>query len=356
MPDSSDSIFTYAILNNHSSPSAYELSKSIEEELNRGLSFIISESGEKVVPLKGRWSEWAKANVHDNTILIEVKDSFFKNDSIIAQILTSLLFNLLDFGKLRLIDIKLSKNIHGKLLNSTSNQIVLESLGQKPFLGTQIKPSYGYSKKEKLQLVSKLAKNGLNFIKEDETYFVDKNTLILEAQELQAAINEVSNKCFYVPHITSHIHDDDVMSAFSESGIKFGMVNYLVNSLPSIIACNVGRHIQLWGHRVGYESMKEFISMKAIILLAQYSGINMLHIGTPHYGDEQAIQNVSEITQAARNIKLFVPIFTKTSPAVIPQIEHTIDKPYVLMACGYFRSNGVLDWNKIMQWINSVQN
>lgn len=354
--NSNKSVFRYKIIDTYKS--SKEIVEKINEELNKGLSFIVSQSDEKVISLAGEWKGWVTTATHGNNIYIYVDDGFFSS-CVLEQILTSLWTNLLDFGEIRLEEFQLSDNIHVLLtsrnLNKLSSQKLLRING--PYFGTVFKPSFGLSLSEKLNIAETFASIGGTFLKEDETYLIEKSELLKESESIQRVMNAVSDHCFYVPNITPYLLDDNIFQELSEIGIRVVMINYLIAGLPIVYkAAKRNKELLLWGHRVGYKSIERYISMKAMALLATYSGMNMLHIGTPLFYTNNNIKDCINIIEAIKKINSEVmPIFTKTSPQIIRSLIRSFGKKIIIMACGSIRTNGYLDWKKVKQLVEMMK-
>lgn len=341
------SIFRYKILGNQK-PSKIII-KNINEELNRGLAFAISKTHEKVILIEGEWQGWVTTEIRGNNIYLYVDDNFFK-PCVFEQILTSLWANLLDYGGIKLEEFQLSDKLH---TSSISNIINKQSLNKLlgidgPYFATVIKPSF-LSLDEKLNIAERFASIGGVFIKEDETYLLDKWNLLKESDAIQRSINKISKHCFYIPNVTPYTFDKRFLNELYQIGIRIVMVNYLITGLPTINRIlQKNNKILFWGHRVGYKAIDKYISMKALALLATYSGMSMLHIGTPLFCNNSTIRGCTNIINAIRKVNPNVtPVFTKTSPQIISFLVKSFGKKTIIMACGSIRTNGYLDWEKL---------
>ncbi len=347
------SVFQYKIIDNRKL--LKEIVEKQSEELNRGLAFIISQTDEKVVTLSGEWEGWVTTTVRGNNVYVYVDDRFFSDGCILEQILTSLWTNLLDFGEIRLEEFKLSDELHSLLipdnLNKPSIQELLRING--PYFGTVFKPSFALSLFEKINIAQKFASKGGFFLKEDETYLIEKSKLLKESESIQRAMNTVSDHCLYVPNVTSHILDDHLYQELREIGIKIVMVNYLITGFPTVYkVLKRNKDMLFWGHRVGYKSIERYISMKAVALLAIYSGMSVIHIGHPFFSADNSIKERLSILRAMDEVNPdVIPVFTKSSSQGVPNLLRLFGKNIIIMACGSIRTNGYLDWGKIEKWI-----
>jgi len=352
------SVFQYEIIG--VPESTREIARKISAELNRGLTFIVSQVGEKVVSVSGESSGWARTVIRDDNIYVYVDDDFFLRHCIFEQVLTSLWANLLDFGQMRLRGFRLSDNIHTLLTSQDFSKLSVNELvrADGPYFGTVFKPSFGLSLYKKTDMARKFASLGGVFIKEDETYLTNRRKLLKESKAVQRAMNAISDSCFYVPNATPHLRDIGVLRELSESGIRVVMVNYLIAGLPSVYkAIRENNDLLFWGHRVGYRAIEKWISMKAIAVLAAYSGMNMIHIGTPFFSVKNSIRKSLSIFQAVKEINAkAVPVFTKTSQEILSDLIRLFSRNIIIMACGSLRTNGYLDWDKVRQWIKTIKN
>lgn len=351
------SVFKYTIKSNIDD--LLNVKTYIEEELNRGLAFIKYNDGEETVKLSGRWQEWAEVQIIDNNKLnIYIKDRFFVTDHIIEQILTSLWSNLLDFGNIYLYDFQLSRKID-KIAKTRLKDFHTKNVGKEgPYFGTIYKPYYGLSLYEKVKIAKKFALAGGNFIKEDETYFVNKATILKEAKGIQSALNDVSAQCYYVPNITPYVLDPYLLYRLKEFGIYAGLLNYLIMGLPTIYKVrNKIEGMFLWGHRVGYNAINKSISMKAVGILSAYSGLDLLHVGTPTFSNQFTIKERMEIIKAIKTINpRIIPIFTKVSKAIIPPLLKQFGKNIIIMARGSIENKEGYDYSKIRDMIQEIKN
>ena len=332
-------------------------SERIEDELNRGNSFIVSPKRETVVSLGGPAKNWVKCVLKDRGFSIYVDDRFFVKESTIAQILTSLWLNLFDFGKIRLESFQLSERLHKRLIFVQPAKSLVQKLRQKnkPCFGTIFKPSFNLSLKDKINIAKKMATLGATFVKEDETYLIDRVKLIKESEKIQQSMRLVSNDCYYVPNITSYLTDNDIFRDLYGIGVRVAMVNYLIAGLPNVYNLQEKSYnILLWGHRVGYKSIQKYISMQALASVAVYSGMNLVHIGTPFIEVNTELNASNRIYSAIKQInKDVIQVFTKVSSQIVPSLIKTFGPHITLMACGSIRTKGELDWQKVENLIKS---
>lgn len=351
------STFRYKILDNLKPPKA--IVEKINEELNRGLAFIISQTADRTINIAGKWKGWISTATRGKNIYIDVDDSMFILSCVIEQILTSLWMNLLDFGEIQLEEFQLSNNIHALITSGNTGKPSIQKLLRinGPYFGIVLKPSFSLSLSEKLHTAEKFANLGGVFIKEDETYLVEKSKLLRESEIIQKVMNEVSDHCFYVPNITPYLIDDRLFQELYGIGIRVVMIDYLITGFPTVYkVLNKNKNLLFWGHRIGYKSIERYISMKAVALLAAYSGMNMIHIGTPFFSVNNIVKERLSILEALNKVNPeVIPIFTKSSPQEAFNLKRLFGKNIIIMACGSIRTNGYLDWNKVKELVQMVQ-
>jgi ribulose 1,5-bisphosphate carboxylase large subunit-like protein len=349
--DITESVFDYELIRRFSN--THRTLGYIVEELNRGLSFSISRNRERVVRIQGKRKYWVRCEIEGDLLRLFVDDDFFYSDCIIEQILTSLWANLLDFCGLRLFDFSLSRKIIERLLQPVPcNAPVLVKEG--PYFGIVLKPSNALTLQEKIKIATDFARLGGSFIKEDETYLVDKKRITSESRKIQEEINNAATNSFYVPNITPYITDYSFINELSYSGVKVVMVNFLIAGLPTLKKVRENcRSLLFWGHRVGYETIKRYISMRAVGLLSSYCGINLIHVGTPLLLKDMSIKRTLNIVEGIRYVnKSTLPVFTKTSAEIVPDLRRIFSDNIVIMACGSLRKKGELDYRRMENWLS----
>ena len=92
--------------------------------------------------------------------------------------------------------------------------------------------------------------------------------------------------------------------------------------------------------------------MKALAKLAVYSGLDILHIGTPLRFTVDEVKERREIIKEARRIRSgFLPVFTKITIDISRELIRHFGKRIILMACGGFFNGNSFIWDEIEQWI-----
>lgn len=319
----------------------------IVSEFEYGSTFALYNNREEMLPSGLGTMKWVEYDYLDGCLSIWIDDSFWIEDFFFEKFFSICLYNLSDFGHIYLNKIELSQSNFNTLISRERNNIIANRL----LIGTILKPYYHQTLKEKKETSLKFTELGCNLIKNDECYFLRKDKLILESKQIQDLIGDNS---FFVPNITSYIHDFDFVKSLFDVGIKIFMVDYLIVGFSAVYRIKKQfPEIILWGHRVGYDVLNNYISMDSICTLAQMSGIELLHVGTPKYDIIEMNKCIRLIKEQKTLNKNFKPIFTKTTPEITHNIYPVFGNDGIYMACGYFRDNhGILDWEKVKEWCN----
>jgi hypothetical protein len=349
------SVFQYEIVGDKER--ADEMAEKIDEQLNRGTTYVISPTERKLVSLAGEWKGWVSTEVHANRIHILVDDRYFTASCVPEQILASLWADLLDFGELRLEEFELSDGLHSRLASHLNRTTVAELLGESgPYFGTIFKTIFGISLEEKVNIAEKFAKMGGAFIKEDEIYLVERSKILEESKRVQRAMSEVSEHCLYVPNVTPYFSDESFLQELYRVGIRLVMVDYWIAGLPAVYrAVRTHSNLLFWGHRIGYKSVQRYMSMRSMACLAAYGGISAIHIGTPFVSARNAVEESVCILQAVQKVNpRATPIFSDVSPEIVSYLVKVFGRNIINMAVGSTRTNGLLDWQKTRELIDKL--
>lgn len=316
----------------------------IIQEIEYGSTFALYNNKEEVIPNGENSLKWVKwSQVGDKTI-IEVDDSFFDIEFFFEKFITVFIYNLLDFGNVKLNRIDVSNSVFKTHIKPTQTP---SKLGQNFFNGSIFKPYYHLPIEERLKQAELYTANGINMLKNDECYFRTKKEIL---EESNLILQHIKNKAYYIPNITGHIHDFDFIAHLINIGIEVFMIDFIVTGYSSIFRLKQKfPHIRIWGHRVGYFAIKSNISMQATSILALISGIDFLHIGTP------TVANVNERFKLYKELSDlnpgFLPIFTKTTPEILQSIIPIFKDNAIYLSCGYFRNHaGKINWEKVKLW------
>lgn len=319
-------------------------------EIEYGASFVLNTNDELAIFPAVSKTKWINDYTHNyDTLILQVDDSFFDDNMLFEKIFTTFIFNLMDFGKLQLVNIDFSKSF---ILNKFTEPIY--EFSHKPILGTILKPYY-QSLEQKLELVSSLCSSGLQVFKEDETYLVSKDTLIEHAIAIQ---NLLQDRGCYIPNITPYVSDHEyIEKLIDQSGVQIVLVNFLVTGLGDVYRLKKAfPGLGIWGHRVGYLAVQDQLSIHAISQLAIAAGIDFLHIGTPT--NQPSWEEKKRLICDLQTIKQCKAVFTKTSENSIRFLVKQFSKEAVFLACGSLKKNDGIsfDKRKINRWVKSAHN
>ncbi len=344
--------FEYKIIGN----TATSLAELIQEELNKGLTFTLTEKKEEIVHLNCKGKDWVEVSQDNDWLEISVEDSFFSGVPPITKVLVALWSNLMDFGSLKLTDIEFSEFIHQSMISRlhVSNILTNFDLSRGPFFGIQIKPSYETTLDSKCELATQFVRYGGTFLKEDETYFIEREHMLTESTKIQGILSSFSETSYYIPNITPWCNQFEFIQALRNSGIRIGLIAYLIVGLNSVFKSQTSG-ISYWGHRVGYEIIRNQMSMQALVKLALYSGISFIHIGTPLFSSVESVESTKDVYKVVNDFPTRpIPVFTKTSREITGRIVSHFGRRIILMACGSIRTKGKLDEEKMLNWMEEL--
>ncbi len=325
----------------------------IKEEIEYGHSFTINKHGEDIHSSFNNTNSWTTfSHTKDNELLIEINDDFLVESNIFEKIIVSFLYNLLDFGPIYLDSIDFSNSNFHTILSC--KEPVSLPFKKYPIIGTIFKPYYHLSLNKKVILANSLIDAGIDLIKEDETYLVPKNQILKESEIIQS---KLGNRGSYIPNVTTYLNDHKFIESLYSNGTKIVLIDFLVTGFSQIYEFKkMFPQMFIWGHRVGYTLLENYISMKALSMLSIYSGINFLHVGTTV--NESIRINQLEYIENLRNINSeFIPIFTKITPKLSTELVNIFGQKIILMTCGYiFDSfNKSIDIKKVNKLINTIK-
>ena len=117
------------------------LAELVQEELNKGLTFTLSENEEEIIHLSCKGKDWAEVSQDGDKLEISVEDSFFDDVPVVMKVLISLWSNLMDFGILKLVNINFSELVHQSMISKIHVSNILDNFNPSkgPFFGIQIK-------------------------------------------------------------------------------------------------------------------------------------------------------------------------------------------------------------------------
>lgn len=320
--------------------------QTIVNEFEYGSTFSLSPTQKDILPSGVGDLKWVRYNYNSSSSVLElwIDDSFWSMDFFFEKFMTLCFYNLMDFGDIFLSEVDLSDS---NLRNYISREKI--ALRGFPLKGTIFKPYYHQTTEEKVAQARRFMELGCNVFKNDECFFLTKKNLFTEAKYIQAAI---SSAAYFVPNITAYISDYSFIESLIDMGINIFMIDYLISGFGPVFWLKKRYpKISIWGHRIGYEPINGNISMDALLTIAQLSGVDLLHIGTPlpHELDEKKLL-VEKHKALNPNFK---PIFTITTPQIIDYLLPVFGDDAIYLSCGYYRDkDGEIDWNRVKKWCN----
>ncbi len=299
-------------------------------ELESGVTFTeYSDHCDVVVPnVKG--NNWHSYMVVDNQLILQVSDDIFSPETVFNMILTNYVYNLDDFADLILEDIDFSNSRYRELIDS--NHFILKE-AERPVFGTIIKPCY-ISIDERVEFVKHAFSCGFTIVKEDETHLVSRNQILDESKLI---CQHVPPFCYYIPNITSHIDDDRFIEKLIETGIMVGLVNICLVGFQAIYKLKTSYpSLGIWGHRVGFSTLENTISVEAFSKIAALAGVDFVHVGTPLTTDQARAKLflVNEMKRINPNVQA---VFSKLSPETYSLLARHDQSNLINMICDYLR-------------------
>lgn len=326
-------------------------------EIEYGSTFALYPDREEIIPNTTGYLKWLSWEEKNKNLIIRVDDSFLEIDSIFEKLLIVFFYNLLDFGDIQLLSIDFSGSsylTHTGIYQQPTPQI-WQLCSKHLMLGTILKPYYHLSLSAKIRLIEKFIGKGISIIKEDETFLVSTEQLLEETKSIKKAMGEHG---IYIPNLTHQVCNYDLIEKLFNCGTRVIMIDFLAIGFRNVY--EIKRRFPelcVWGHRVGYMTLERFISMNALGSLALLAGIDFLHIGTPN-NENDILDRMYMVSKLRQIHPTFIPVLTKTTPALLPQLIKSFGNTSVYMACGYFRkSDGItIDWIKVEEWVSSAEN
>jgi len=344
---------------------------SMLEDIFYGQMFRVHEGHEEIIPITQKsFRENIRAiGEYDGRYLFAIKIPMIRPGcDILPSLLTQFWGNILDYGSFRLESFAPSLLRQSVVSNPHLPDFLRSKKLNSPYLATVIKPSYLLSLEERIQFAVEFVKCGGDFVKEDETYFSPFEKMLEEVEEIQGALNSIGGISrglgVYVPNITGMVHREQLLEKLKNRGMKGAMINFLISGFQPVqqISRGVLSGLFLWGHRVGYDCMKNSISMLALIQLSMIAGFTAIHVGTPLIGVDGQLNDAKILSDNIQNLKKvlgipFLPILSKTTKDIVPELVSVFRKECIILGCGEFRDKLDLTFklSKVIDWINAAK-
>lgn len=217
----------------------------------------------------------------------------------IANLLSDIAGNLFDMNvvdKVRLVDIRLPRNWAGAYPGPKFGIEGVRELagaeGDRPLIGTIMKPNLGLDTKTYAKLAYETALGGLDFIKDDEALvnpkycpLFDRLSAVMEA--LDKARQETGKRVLYALNIT---HRADGILELADRAIEGGANHLMVcmtyagygaiQALAEDPSINVPIHVHRCGHGAFTRDPKHGIESALMSKLARICGADELHVGS----------------------------------------------------------------------------
>ena len=218
----------------------------------------------------------------------------------VAQLLSSIagnIFSMKMVANLRLLDVKFPKEMvkwyKGPKFGIKGIRRILKS-GNRPLLGTIVKPKMGLSSREHAQVAFESWVGGLDLVKDDENLTDQKFNNFRERVRKTLEMRnraEILCRCkkIYMPNITAPTVQEMIKRAeyVKEKGGEYIMVDVVTSgwtALQSLRVANEKLKLVLHGHRCMHSAMtrnpKHGISMMVVAKLVRLIGLDQLHTGT----------------------------------------------------------------------------
>ncbi len=309
----------------------------------------------------------ANAQAHDGQISVWISEEAFLGGGP-TELLTQCWGNLLDFGDLRLEDFSLNQELVEKLtVQPVSRKPTLSRLreamqvpGNQPLLGTVLKESNYLSPQARGELTARYAASGVHIVKEDETYTPVNSQVLRDVEAIQSCLGQA--RALYVPNLSGCSLERSFLEDIGQSGIRVAMINIWItgwNWITEIRRRLPG--IDIWFHRVGYESLAPSLGMIPFLRCSRLAGAAFVHVGTPFLGSESEIARTAKRIAALNDHSMDgsstppIPVFSKTTTETVGELVHRFGPDLCAMACGEFRENRRIIWDRVRAWAKKAQ-
>jgi len=265
------------------------------------------------------------------------------------------LFGLSSLKNVRLIDV----SVPNRLLKSFSGPkfgiegvrgIIGTSRDRRPHIGCIFKPKVGLSPDEMANLAYQVGKNGVDFLKDDETLtdqafcpLEDRVSLVSEA--LDRVYQETQRKVIYSANITCGPSDFmDRADIAIENGATALMVDAMVSGLECIRtlaedpSVTVPIHVHRTMHAAFTRNPKHGVAFPVMALLTRIAGGDQLHVGTAGIGkmeseEREVKKSIGALTSGLPNMRKVFPVASGgIHPGLVPPLVNAMGKDVVINA------------------------
>jgi ribulose-bisphosphate carboxylase large chain len=221
---------------------------------------------------------------------------------------------------------------------------------RRPHIGCIFKPKVGLSPEEMANLAYQVGKNGVDFLKDDETLtdqsfcpLEDRVSLVSEA--LDRVYEETQRKVIYSANITCGPSDFmDRADIAIENGATALMVDAMVCGLECVRtlaedpSVNVPIHVHRTMHAAFTRNPRHGIAFPVISLLTRIAGGDQLHVGTAGIGkmeseETEVKRSISALTSGLSGLKTVFPVASGgIHPGLVPALTKAMGNDVVINA------------------------
>ncbi|MEA1924328.1 MAG: type III ribulose-bisphosphate carboxylase [Candidatus Altiarchaeota archaeon] len=272
------------------------------------------------------------------------------------QILSSIagnIYGMKAIENLRLVDFSFPRSLAESFMGPRHGiEGVREILGvgDRPLVGTIVKPKVGLSSREHSEVAHKSWVGGCDIVKDDENLtsqefnpFQDRIIATLEARD--AAQGETGEKKIYMPNVTAESNEMVERAEFVKGqGGRYVMVDIVTSGFSAVQTLRgLDSDLVLHAHRAMHAALtrnkRHGLSMKALARMARFVGVDQLHIGTVvgkmEGGREEVVDIKKAITEDLYDIKPVFPVCSGgLHPGSIPELVSILGRDIIIQAGG----------------------
>lgn len=298
-----------------------------------------------------------KVDESRNSVFIAYPIELFEEGNLYQwiSVVAGNLFGLGSLRSVRLVDM----SVPSRLLGSFSGpkfgiegvRGILGTLkGRRPHIGCIFKPKVGLSPAEMADLAYQVGKDGVDFLKDDETLtdqafcpLEDRTSMVSEA--LDRVHQETQRRVIYAANITCG--PGDFMSRADvaiENGASALMVDAMVCGLENVRvladdpSVSVPIHVHRTMHAAFTRNPKHGISFPVVSLLTRIAGGDQLHVGTAGIGkmeseEPEVRKSIHVLTSEFSNLRTVFPVASGgIHPGLVPALVNAMGKDVVINA------------------------
>ena len=263
------------------------------------------------------------------------------------------IFGMSAISKLRLLDIELPEEL---LRSYPGPRYGIEGVrrllkvGDRPLLGTIIKPKLGLKTRDHARVAYLAWRGGCDIVKDDENLadqrfnpFEDRVVETLEMRD--RAEEETGERKAYLVNITAETGEMLRRAEYVEDhGGRYVMIDILTAGFAALQTLReAGFKLALHGHRAGHAAFtrpeRHGVSMRVIAKLARLAGIDQLHVGSAvgkmAEQRERVLENIEALKMPMKGIKPAMPVASGgLHPALVPELLKIFGTDAIIQAGG----------------------